>query len=344
MVLVRRLVAAISLALAASFSLGSCVLVAGGTGFRVDAIFSDIGDLPRFANVQASDVVVGSVRGIRLDGYHARVSMRIRTGTRIPANAIALIRATSLLGEKFVDLRAPEDAPASTDLLADGAVIPLERTERLPGVDDAFIKLGRLLQGGNAADLATLIHSSATIVRDREDALGRIFTELRGFSGVLAVRAPDIASAIGDLDTAFTSLAGGKDIIRRALDSSADATTILADQRADLDALVGSLDRASAVLARYATATRPASDRALKDLRLVLDQVMKTTGDLEKALTALASFTDLWPRAIPGDYVQLDIVLTLANSAPSATSASAAGSVDRGALGTLADLLWGATR
>ncbi|MGH2785997.1 MAG: MCE family protein [Actinomycetota bacterium] len=324
-------------------SLGGCV--ARG-GISVHALFDDVGDLPRFSNVQSSDVVIGQVTGIRLEGYNARVTMRIDRDARIPNNAIALVRSTSLLGEKFVDLRPPTTEPASAEPLRDGDVIPVERTRRLPGVDDAFNKLGRILEGGSAAALANVIHSSATIVRGREEQLGQIFTELRGLSSVLAVRAPEIASAITDLDTAFTALASGEGVIRRVLRSGADAVSILADERANLDRLVGSLDRASTVLARYTKATTASSDAALKDLRDVLDVVMTTTDDLEAAVSALASFTDLWPRAIPGDYVQLDIVLTLAEEGPSDVSAASmkAQSRELRRLQKLAELLWGTVR
>ncbi len=153
-------------------------------------------------------------------------------------------------------------------------MIPVERTRRLPGVDDAFIKLGRMLDGGNAAALASVIHSTATIVRDREEQLGQIFTELRNLSGVMAVRAPDLADAITSLDTAFKSLAAGEDVITRVIGSSADAVSILAEEQGNLERLVGSLDRATQVLARYSKATVADSDAALKDLRTVLDHVM----------------------------------------------------------------------
>ena len=339
----RRL-AGVLVALMIAPVFGACLF--GGHAIKVDAIFADIGDLPRFANVQSSDVKVGTVRAIRLDGYHARVTMRIYSAADIPANVEALIRSTSLLGEKFVDLRVPVGQTASTTLLRNGDVIPLSRTARIPGLDDALTKLGRLLEGGNAGDLATVIHSSATIVRGREEALGEIFTKLRAFSGVLADRAPDVADAIDNLDAAFRSLAAGRDAIGRSLASSADAAGILADQQADLDRLVRSLDSASSILAKYGTATRPSTDRALKDLRLILDQVMKTTGNLGKSLTALAGFTDLWPKAIPGDYIQLDVVLSLANAGRS-SSASARATVANAELRrlrTLADLLWSPVR
>ncbi len=342
-VVVRRTAAFIFVVVACA-SLGSCI--GGAKAISVDAIFADIGDLVRFSNVQSSDVKVGTVRSIRLDGYRARVNLRLDADARIPSNAQALIRTTSLLGEKFVELIVPEGQTASPEPLRDGDVIPVERTQRILGIDDAFVKLGRLLEGGTSADLATVLHSSASIVRGREEALGQVFTELRGFSGVLAGRAPDIASAIDSLDGAFRTLAGGRDTISRALASSADATEILAEQQANLDRLVASLDRTSAVLARYMKATRPAADSALKDLRLVLDEAMKTTGDLEKAVVALARFSDLWPRAFPGDYLQLDIVLSLLpEPPPGGGAASVAGNQrELRRLRTLADLLWGAAR
>jgi phospholipid/cholesterol/gamma-HCH transport system substrate-binding protein len=340
-----RRTAAATLALASLLALGSCVFGRGGA-INVSALFADIGDLPRFANVQSADVKVGTVRSIKLVGYTARVSMRLSGEAEIPSNVQALIRSTSLLGEKFVDLRVPEGATPSSVPLRDGDVIPLERTERIPGLDDALVKLGRLLEGGTPADLATLVHSTAEIVRGREEALGEIFTRLRTFSGVLADRAPDIAASINNLDASFSSLAASRDVIGRSLSSSADATQILADQQADLDRLVGALDRTSSVLAGYMKATRPSSDRALKDLRLILDQVMTTTGDLSKAVSALATFTDLWPKAIPGDYVQLDVVLTLGNSAPSDASAATAAfeSAELTRLRKLAEMLLGPSR
>ena len=60
----------------------------GGT-ISVDAIFKQLGDLPRFAMVQSADVVIGSVRAIKLDGYNARVTLRattnrIATARRLP--------------------------------------------------------------------------------------------------------------------------------------------------------------------------------------------------------------------------------------------------------------------
>jgi hypothetical protein len=104
------------------------------------------------------------------------------------------------------------------------------------------------------------------------------------------------------------------------------------------------------VLARITTATEPAADRQVKDLTGVIDKVMTATGDLDKALSSLALFTDLWPKAIPGDYLQLDVVLSLTNTGPPGSTAAAAGSSSRATSvpaappPSLERLLWGAAR
>ena len=164
----------------------------------------------------------------------------------------------------------------------------MDRTSRIPGLDDALISLGRLLQGGTTADLATVIRSSSQILKDKGTELGQIFSELRQITPVLANRAPDLATAIDNLNSAISAVAGSTDIVARAISSTADATEILAAQRADLDRLVSSLDNASSVLARFTKATEPSTDRQVKDLTLVLDKVMTATGDLDKALSSLA--------------------------------------------------------
>jgi phospholipid/cholesterol/gamma-HCH transport system substrate-binding protein len=346
----RLFISAIALLSLASV-LGSCLPGDDTTDF--DAIFSDIGNLAPLAQVQASDVRIGQVRGIRLEGYTARVSISIRGDLEFPDNSVAFIRSTSLLGEQLVEIRNPVDEPPSQRSLRDGQTIPLSRTGKAPTLDEALIQLGEILEGGEFGDFAAFINSSAEIVRGKEEQLGEVFGELRKLTGTLAGRAPDIGRAIDSLDSAFATLAQGSATLSSSVSSSADASAILANQQKDLDRLVDALDRFSAVSARYTRATTPASDRALKDLRLILDQVMKSTDDLDKSLSALARFTDLWPKVIPGDYVQLDVVVKDANQGPASTSAggksSAAPAAPSATSGrqratSLRDLMMGAAR
>ena len=67
------------------------------------------------STVKVNDVSVGKVTDIDLDGYVADVTLELRDDTELPDNAVAELRQTSLLGEKFVSLSAARGAaPATT--------------------------------------------------------------------------------------------------------------------------------------------------------------------------------------------------------------------------------------
>ena len=82
----------------------------------VTAQFRDVLDLVPDSTVKVNDVTVGKITDVRLQGYHALVTMQLRNDTELPDNAVATIQQTSLLGEKFVAARRsgrPESQPAA---------------------------------------------------------------------------------------------------------------------------------------------------------------------------------------------------------------------------------------
>ena len=104
----------------------------GDDPIKVTVQFQDVLDLVPKSTVKVNDVSVGQVKDIELDGYHAEVTLELRNDTKLPDNAIAEIRQTSLLGEKFVSLSAPETG-ASDEPLGDGDVIRSRPDRPQPG-------------------------------------------------------------------------------------------------------------------------------------------------------------------------------------------------------------------
>ena len=74
----------------------------GDDPYAVTVQFSDVLDLVPQSAVKVNDVTVGKVDKIDLDGYTAEVTVLLREDVQLPDNAVAHIRQTSLLGEKFV--------------------------------------------------------------------------------------------------------------------------------------------------------------------------------------------------------------------------------------------------
>jgi phospholipid/cholesterol/gamma-HCH transport system substrate-binding protein len=116
----RRLVTAAA-ALVMSTTLTACEGVydlplpggaAGGDDvYRVTVEFADVLDLVPQSAVKVNDVTVGAVEDVELDGWHARVRVRLLDSVRLPDNAVAELRQTSLLGEKFVSLGKSSPRP-----------------------------------------------------------------------------------------------------------------------------------------------------------------------------------------------------------------------------------------
>ncbi len=90
-------------------------------GYSVSAVFSSISGLRVGADVEIAGVPVGRVTGVALesDGAAARVSMNLDIGIKVGADAIAAIKTSGIIGDKFVDI-----APGNTkNLLPEGGAI-----------------------------------------------------------------------------------------------------------------------------------------------------------------------------------------------------------------------------
>jgi ABC-type transporter Mla subunit MlaD len=88
--------------------------------YDVSADFRDASGLYPRAMVTYRGVKVGTVSALELDGDGARATLQLKSGTDIPADAVAELHSTSAIGEQYIDL-VPGKA---TSYLEDGAVIP----------------------------------------------------------------------------------------------------------------------------------------------------------------------------------------------------------------------------
>ncbi len=282
-------------------------------GRRLVAEFQDVGDLVRRANVQSSDAVIGTISDIDLvrrnGAWLARVTMQLDEGVRVAAGTKAVVRSTSLLGEKFVDLVPPKQVSASTPALRDGAVIPVSRTDKAAELEEVFRQLGDVLAAGGLTDLGRVLTASARIVEGREDEIGRALDGTGQLVAALSSEREAIADALENLRSAATTLAGGSETTTRFLQTSDDALRVLSDQRTQLVELVAQLDRLGGVGARLLREHADETDRVIKALLKTVPVVHSARGSLDEALGRLAPFTELFARAAPGDYVQLYVTL-----------------------------------
>ncbi|WP_328667153.1 MCE family protein [Streptomyces sp. NBC_00322] len=283
-----------------------------GNAYRVTVEFRDVLDLVPQSAVKVNNVTVGAVEKVELAGWHARVRLRVDGKVKLPANAIAELRQTSMLGEKYVALSAPVDS-APTGSLGDGDRIPLSRSGRNPEIEEVLSALSALLNGGGVAQLKTVTTELNKALEGRENRVKSLLSELDTFIGGLDGQRKEIVRALEGIDRLAARLAREKKTIATAVDTMPGALKVLADQRRNLTAMLTSLSKLGTAGTKVVNASRADLVANLRSLRPILAQLNKAGSDLPNALELLTTYP--FPRnvtgAIKGDYVNLKITADL---------------------------------
>ena len=301
----RRLLLPVVVALVALGTLSGC----SGRGLEITATFDDVGDLHPRHSVQVADVRVGSIQSIRLtDDFKAEVRLSLDPDVKVPKASVALLRTTSLLGEKFIELRplgAEDDPSAGTrgPFLEDGDRI--ERTREAPELEfvaeEAIIVLGAIV----ADDLATLVDTGAEAFGGRGGELRSLIEDVASISATFAARTSEIQQIISNIEAATQPLAANSAELDRLLVNLADTSRVLADNRTRM---VNALDALSA-LARgqnpVLTTYQRDIDRQIKQIDAVLAVAGGQTVELAELITWLERFVLGAPKTVPGDFAQV---------------------------------------
>ncbi len=110
----------------------------GGETYLIETRFANAGGIHPGCSVLLSGVTVGRVEGVRMDpsDYSAIVTLKLTGELRLPADSMASVKTSGLIGDKFVSLS--------------------------PGADEAFLKAGeRITLTESAVDLESLIGKMA---------------------------------------------------------------------------------------------------------------------------------------------------------------------------------------
>ncbi|MBT2506904.1 MCE family protein [Streptomyces sp. ISL-98] len=285
---------------------------ADGHAYRVTVEFRDVLDLVPQSTVKANNVTVGAVEKVELDGWHAKVRLRVADSVKLPANATAELRQTSMLGEKYVSLSPPTDV-APVGRLTDGAKIPLSRSGRNPEIEEVLSALSALLNGGGVAQLHTITTELNKALEGRENRVKSLLSELDTFIGGLDKQRAEIVRALEGIDKLAKRLAKEKATIGRAITTMPPALKVLADQRTKLTTMLTSLSKLGKTGTKVINASRADLTANLRSLRPILQQLNKAGSDLPNALELLTTYP--FPRnvvgAIKGDYVNLKVTADL---------------------------------
>ncbi len=262
---------------------------AGGSDvYRVTVEFADVLDLVPQSAVKVNDVTVGAVEDVALDGWHARVRLRLVDSVRLPDDAVAELRQTSLLGETFVSLERPPGGGSGR--LRDGDTIPLDRSGRNPEVEEVFSALSLLLNGGGVAQLKTINVELTKAMAGHESDIQGAIRQLDTFIGALDEHKGEIVRALDGLDRLSARLAAQKEDIGAAIENLGPGLKVLADQREELTRLLGALSDLGRVGTRVINASQADTVANLQALVPILTRLSEAGDALPKALEMLVTY------------------------------------------------------
>ena len=142
----------------------------GSNPMNLTIEFDDVLDLVPQSAVKVDGVPVGRVEkiGVGPDGWTADVGIILDSSVDLPANAVAAVEQTNLLGEKFIQLSAPPSGADTTAQLSDGDLIPLDRTRHATEIEQVLGALSLLLNGGGVGQLQPIVKELGAAFDGRE--------------------------------------------------------------------------------------------------------------------------------------------------------------------------------
>jgi phospholipid/cholesterol/gamma-HCH transport system substrate-binding protein len=286
-----------------------------GTGRNHMRIFVQMPDtLALNANslVTVADVNVGTVRGIELKNWVATLTLDLQPDLKLPANTLAKISQTRVLGTQQVELDMPPNP--SPQLLRSGDTIPLKNASAFPTTERVLASISTVMRGGGIPNLET------------------IQTEV---NNALDGRADQIRDFLGRLDTFTAELNKQTDDIIHAIDASNRLLSIVAARNSTLDQVLTDMPplikhfsetrdvfaNASEAMGRFSDVTHQLMSDARSDFETnvrLMQQGLKQLGRASPYILGALKFMMTSPfsvdniaKVVRGDYMNISATIDL---------------------------------
>lgn len=286
----------------------------GSNTYTVKVQFADVLDLVPYSAVKVNGATVGHISSISLQHGHALVTCKVLDSAKLPANAIAAVQQTSILGEKYVELEPPSGLPAQ-GRLTNGATIPLSRTSTDASVEEVLGALSALLSGGGVQQIHTIAHEVNTALRGRTAVSRDLLDQFRTFTAGLNVQKQQILRAISGVDTLARTVKGQEGQLVGALDALPPALGVLANDRQRLTQMLVSLQHFGDVAVHVVNASRANLLTNLRNLRPTLAQLAKAGQYITQTLGIIITYptADGVEQEYAGDYGNLSLTIDLSH-------------------------------
>jgi phospholipid/cholesterol/gamma-HCH transport system substrate-binding protein len=234
----------------------------------------DAAGLEAGAVVKVAGVEVGAVDQVTVDHDMAVLDLSLFASAQLREDAVAQVRARSLLGEKYLALMpASRDAP----LLEDGGT--LERSLPITELDELVNALGPMVRGPGGEELGEALEVVAAAVNRDPERVERMLADLESTLHNTAEASAALPALVSDASATVASVRGA---VAEARPAIRRADRVLQDLEPAAQKLEPTIDEVHG-LARDTRAT-------VGELRSVVDTLDDSTDELE---TILANLSEL---------------------------------------------------
>ena len=301
----KRLVTGAALLLVIGLIAGSVVLVrqAFFGPNTITAYFPTATSIYAGDEVRVSGVKVGTIESITPEGTQAKMTLKVDRGVSIPAEAKAVVVAPNLVAARYVQL-APAYRAGGGPTMADGAVIPADRTAVPVEWDEVKTQLMRLATelgpktGVSDTSVSRFIDSAANAMGGNGAKLRATLAQLSGAARIFAEGSGNLVDIIKNLQIFVTALRDSKDQIVLFQNRLASLTSVIDDNKTDLDAALTNLSVAMTEVQRFVAGSRNQTSEQIQRLgnltQILVDNKLAFENVLHIMPNAIANFNNIY--------------------------------------------------
>ncbi len=295
----NKLKAGLAIVLAGLVVFGTAVAIRN-TFFRpttITAYFPTATAIYPGDDVRVSGLKVGTIKSIQPQGTRAKLVMHVDRDVPIPADAKAVIVAQNLVAARYVQLTPAYRSSGPT--MRDGAVIPVDRTAVPVEWDQVKDQLMRLATdfGPNSKvstpSVARFIDAAADALGGNGDKLRQTLAQLSGVGRIFANGSGNIVDIIKNLQTFVAALRDSNVQLVQFNNRLATLTSVLDENRSDLDAALTDLSSAVGEVQRFIAGSRDQTAEQITRLadltQILVDNKMALQNVLHVTPNALAN-------------------------------------------------------
>ncbi|MGH3376314.1 MAG: MCE family protein [Actinoallomurus sp.] len=274
---------------------GVLVVLARPGGTKITAYFGQAVGVYSGSDLRVLGVRVGKIDSVRPEGRQVRVTMTLDHGVAVPAGAVAVAVAPSVVADRYIQL-----SPAYTGgpRLRNHAVIPATRTATPVELDQLYASISRLSKalGPNGANskgaLSNLLDTGAANLAGNGKEFGDMINNLGQATKTLSGSSGDLFATLTNLQKFTTMLKANDGQVRLAEQQLSQVNGFLADDRQNLGAALQQLATALGAVRRFIHDNRARLKSNVTKLASITQTLVDQRASLSEALDSVPLAAD----------------------------------------------------